>query len=278
MFSWLEPGRLPLIVAHRGSSSVAPENTLASFRQAIRDGADAVECDVRLTADGHVVVFHDADLHRTTGGPGLISKHTLPELRTLSAGTWFHNRFAAERIPTLDEVIELTAGKCLINLEIKTAERESQEKIGEKLVDLCFGVIRRHGARESALITSFSHRAVKRAGLIRPRIATGLLYHPLRHVMKSPVRFARSLGARYLIMGGSILRRRIVEEAHERGILVGEYTVNTARRWERSMRFGVDAVFTDSPAIFRNSKRLFARPPDTCPETVLFRTTRPGAG
>ena len=251
MFSWLQPDRSPILVAHRGSSSIAPENTLVSFRQALDDGADAIEFDVRLTRDGQVVVIHDEDLRRTCGISGFVRDYTLPELRALSAGAWFHSRFAAERIPTLDEVIGLTAGRCRINIEIKTGRRDS----GEKTVDLCCRVLRSHRAQESTLITSFSHRAVKKTGLIRPRIATGLLYHPLRHAMRSPVRFARSLGARYLIMGGSALRRQTVEEAHENRMLVGEYTVNTPERWERSLRFGVDAVFTDSPADFSSVKR-----------------------
>lgn len=256
MFSWLESPRLPIIVAHRGSSSVVPENTLASFRQAIADGADAVECDVRLTRDGHVVVIHDGDLRRTTDGRGSVWDHTRLELRTLSAGNWFHRRFAAERVPTLDEVVVLTAGACGINIEIKSDERDRK---GEEIVVRCCRIIREHRAQDRALITSFSTRIVKRAGLVRPRIATGLLYHPLRHLMKSPVLFARSLGARYVVLNGSSLRRGIVEEAHDRRMLVGEYTVNSARRWERALRFGVDAVFTDSPAAFRNAEGIGSR-------------------
>jgi glycerophosphoryl diester phosphodiesterase len=244
MFSWSEPDRLPLIVAHRGSSSRAPENTLASFQQAIDDGADAVECDVRLTRDGQVVVIHDANLRRTTDGRGLVMDQTLRELRQLSAGRWFHRKYAAERIPTLDEVLALTAGRCGVNIEIKA---DARRHAGE-IVDLCGRVIRNRRAQDRVLISSFSHRFVRNSGLLRPRIATGLLFHPFRHLMKPPVLFARSLGARYLIMNGSALRRRIVEEAHSRKIFVGEYTVNSARRWKRTRRFGVDAVFTDSPA------------------------------
>jgi glycerophosphoryl diester phosphodiesterase len=244
MFSWSEPGRLPLIVAHRGSSSRAPENTLASFRRALEDGADAVECDVRLTRDGQVVVIHDPVLRRTTDGRGLVAEHTLRELRELSAGRWFHRKFAAEQIPTLDELLAVTAGRCGVNVEIKTGTR----RYGEEIVDRCARVIRQHRAQERVLISSFSHGIVRNAGLLRPRIATGLLFHPLRHLMKSPVRFARSLGARYLIMNGSSLRKGVVAEAHAARLFVGEYTVNSARRWKRARRFGVDAVFTDAPA------------------------------
>ena len=247
MFSWSEPDRLPLIVGHRGSSSLAPENTLASFQQALDDGADAVECDVRMTGDGKIVVIHDAGLRRTTDGRGLVARHTLRELRLLSAGRWFHRRFSPERIPVLDELLELTAGRCGVNIEIKVDARVPMAEV----VDRCCRIVREHRAQERVLISSFSHRVVRNASLARPRIATGLLYHPLRHLVKRPVLFTRSLGARYLIMNGTSLRKGIVAEAHERNLFVGEYVVNSARRWNRSRRFGVDAIFTDSPATLR---------------------------
>ena len=245
MFSWREPRNRPLVVAHRGSSSLAPENTLASFRQAIEDGADAVELDVRLTRDGHVVVIHDRELRRTAGKRGRVDSHTLREIRALSAGTWFHRRFAAERIPTLDEVFELAAGKCGVDVEIKV---DKGDPGGEETVDRVCRIIRAHRARQWTLVTSFSARAVRKAGSILPGIATGLLLHPLRHLMKPPVGLARSLGAMYLIVNGSGLRRNLVEAAHERNILVGEYTVNSARRIARALRFGIDALITDEPS------------------------------
>jgi glycerophosphoryl diester phosphodiesterase len=250
MFSWREPRSRPLVVAHRGSSSLAPENTLASFRQAIDDGADAVELDVRLTKDGHAVVIHDRELRRTTGTRGRVDDHALREIRALSAGAWFHRKFAAERIPTLDEVFELAAGRCGVNVEIKV---DRGDPGGEETVDRCCRIIRAHRAGEWTLVTSFSNRAVKRAGSILPGIPTGLLLHPLRHLMKPPVGLTRSLGALYLIVNGSGLRRKFVRAAHERNILVGEYTVNSHRRIERARRFGIDALITDEPSKISSS-------------------------
>ena len=248
MFSWRETGNRPLVVAHRGSSSLAPENTLASFRQAIEDGADAVELDVRLTRDGHVVVIHDRELRRTTGNRGRVDSHTLKEIRALSAGTWFHRRFAAERIPTLDEVFELAAGKCGVDVEVKV---DKGDPGGEEAVDRCCRIIRAHRARDWTLVTSFSRRAVRKAGSILPGIATGLLVHPLRHFIKPPVGLVRSLGALYVIVNGSGLRKNLVGAAHSRNILVGEYTVNSERRIERARRFGIDALITDEPSRVR---------------------------
>ena len=99
---WRAPGQPPLIVAHRGASGLAPENTLAAFRLAIELGAPAVECDVHLSADGIPVVIHDAQLDRTTNGKGPVAEQPFAALQTLDAGGWRDPRFAGERLPALD--------------------------------------------------------------------------------------------------------------------------------------------------------------------------------
>src|SRR5258705_12246401 len=119
MFSWLHLRTFPVVVAHRGSSAITPENTLAAFRQASSDGAAAVELDVRLSKDGEVVVIHDEKLHRTTGGRGRGSDFSLKELRQLSAGSWFHKEFSSETIPTLAEILALLRGIMGVKIEIK---------------------------------------------------------------------------------------------------------------------------------------------------------------
>ncbi|HEY8531638.1 MAG TPA: glycerophosphodiester phosphodiesterase family protein, partial [Limnochorda sp.] len=112
----------PLILAHRGASAEAPENTLAAFRLALEQGADGFELDIHRTRDGHLVVCHDERVDRTTDGTGFIGSMTLAELKKLDAGRWFDARFAGERIPTLDEVwalVEEAGGIRLLNIEVK---------------------------------------------------------------------------------------------------------------------------------------------------------------
>ena len=107
--SWnIAPGSLdyPLVIAHRGGSVVAPENTLEAFRRAIDSGADAIELDVRLTKDGHLAVIHDRRVDRTTSGTGVIGRLTLAEIKELDAGSWFGPDFKSARVPTLDEVVD----------------------------------------------------------------------------------------------------------------------------------------------------------------------------
>lgn len=129
--------KVPQIIAHRGSSSDRPENTLASYRRAIEVGATVTECDVRTTKDGAVVSSHDADISRTSNGKGLISEMTLAHLKQLDFGSGFDPKFKDERIPTLQEILELCKGKIDIMLDLK----ETGEPYAEKVAAL----VRKHG-------------------------------------------------------------------------------------------------------------------------------------
>ncbi len=238
--SWRTPGKRPLIVAHRGSSCRAPENTIAAFRQAVTDGADGFELDVRLTRDRHVVVVHDAALGRTVTGTGLLRNRTLDELRRESAGRLFHPRFARERIPTLEEVLAEFGGRLLINIELKISRGERSLELADRCAALLTGV-----PPESLLLSSFHHPLILRMRALRPAVPLGFLLHGLQTIGR---RFPSHWNeVDYLICGGAGLRKGFVERAHERGLLVGEFTVNGKRRLTRSGRFGVDAVITDDP-------------------------------
>ena len=244
MFSWLHPARTPLVVAHRGSSAVAPENTLAAFRQALEDGADAVELDVRLTSDGEVVVIHDSQLRRTTDGRGPVRSHTWKELQLLSAGSWFDRKFAGEKIPSLEEVLAVIGSRAGVNIEIK-ADRGDRRK--NELVDRCCRIIHQCRTPNTILVSSFDHRLLKRVRTLQPLIAIGVLVHPIKHLGRLPFSLTRTLDARYIILNGTMLRKRFIQDAH-RFCAVAEYTVNSSRRLQRALRYGVDAVMTNHPS------------------------------
>ena len=114
----LENFPTPIILAHRGDKSFAPENTLPSFAQAIQKGADGVELDAKLTSDGHIIVMHDPTLNRTTNGSGKVASFTLEEIRKLDAGAWFDEKFRGTRVPLLEEVFETVGKDKLINIEL----------------------------------------------------------------------------------------------------------------------------------------------------------------
>ena len=114
----------PLIGAHRGGAAYAPENTLASFAEGLRRGADMLELDIHLSRDGELIVLHDHDLTRTTDGRGYVHQRTVADLQRLDAGSWFDPRFAGERIPTLEEVIAFVARRAYLTIEVKGLPRD----------------------------------------------------------------------------------------------------------------------------------------------------------
>lgn len=253
MFSWRSSRPGFLIVAHRGASELAPENTLASFRRAIADGAHAVELDARLTADGRVVAFHDRTLGRITGGKGRIEETDSATIRAYSAGRWFNDSFAGERVPFLEEVLELTAGRIGVNIELKFPTRRSDPA---PLVKRCAGIVRGFPFPESILVTSFHHRALEIQRRAAPETAIGVLVYPPGVPTTSGVRKAEGIGALSLIYSGGNIRKRFVALAGKRGLMVLEYTVNSLHRLRRARRMGVDGVITNAPGrILRGADR-----------------------
>lgn len=248
MFSWRHLPATPVIVGHRGASAIAPENTRASFAQAALDGAHAVELDVHLTKDGEVVVLHDASLQRTTSGRGFVKDFSSSQLRKLSAGGWFHSRFADERVPRLQDIFELLNDDIGVNIEIKEQAEKSK---GVELVRRCVKIIQSFDANQRSLISSFSHSYITQSKSIDSSIPTGFLYHPLRHAVQSLVRLAVSYGIDFLILGSSMIRKHIVDSCHEKNIRVAEYTINTEARVLKACRFNIDVMITNDPRRIR---------------------------
>ena len=170
----INPGKnRPLIFAHRGACKVAPENTLPAFEAAVRLGADGVELDVQYSSDGGLVVFHNPTLDATTNGTGRVTAHTLDELRSLDAGSWFGPEFAGTRIPTLDEALDLLRGKALVNIELKVLY-SLKSSLGADVVAL----VRRHGMADQVVLSSFNPFALRGARQAGPEIECGLLLAP----------------------------------------------------------------------------------------------------
>ena len=164
---------MPLVIAHRGASGTAPENTMAAFRQAVEMGADMIELDVQRTKDGQVVVIHDATLERTTNGSGAVRELTYAEIEQLDAGSWFGEgqEFAGERVPLLKEVLEFTKGKCALNIEIKNIPY-ADPGIEQAVVDL----LHETGFLEQVIISSFDHSCLHRIARLEPNVPTACLF------------------------------------------------------------------------------------------------------
>jgi len=171
MNSMLTASPKPLVFGHRGYAAKAPENTLAAFALAIERGVPAVELDVQLSADGKAVIFHDFDLRRYTGKPDLVSDTTFEELRKIDAGGQFSVEFANERIPLLDELFTMAAGRLFFDLELKSRSTKPDALIREVML-----LVHKHGLENHCVISSFNPFLLRRARRLRCGLPLGLIY------------------------------------------------------------------------------------------------------
>ena len=237
----------PVIFAHRGASAYAPENTLAAFNLAFEQGADAIELDVKLSADGEIVVIHDPTLERTTNGKGRVVKTSLTALRQLDAGSFFDEKFHNERIPTLDEVFEEVGNKLFINVEL-TNYRTRNDKLAEKVAIL----VKKHNLQERVIFSSFLARNLHITAQLLPKTPRGLLAMP-----KLLGWWARSFGfssgdyqASHPHLGD--VSQKSIERIHRLGRKVNVWTVNDAADMRQLASWDVDGIFTDEPLLARD--------------------------
>ena len=259
-----------LVIGHRGSSARAPENTLASFDMAARDGADGIEFDVRLASDGVPVVIHDATLDRTVLTRGEVEGFPSTALSGMYAGEWFNLRhpelaredFAYERIPTLAQVFE-RYGSLTLYVEMKCEEAARGPRLARAVVDL----VREHGLADRVVVKCFEHDALREVKRLAPEIRTAALFGrswrrpfvPARRIIEGAAR----CGADEISLDRSLLRAATVEEARRRGFEVLAWTVNSSVWLRRALALGLRAVFTDHPGWMHDylRKRLHRRDP-----------------
>ena len=227
------------VIAHRGLSSLGPENTLIAIEKAIEVGAAMVEVDVTVTADGRVICLHDETLDRTTSGSGLPGDFTLAEIKQLDAGSWFAPEYAGERIPTLAEVLETVNGRILINVEIKS------EAVEHGIVPRVAALIAEHEMIDEVVVSSFSPEALRQMKTIDPAVITATLYNKDLHTGRDPLEIVQEVGSRGFNISSKRVTPEMVDRCHKHGIPVAVYTVNETAELLRLMEMGVDAVFTD---------------------------------
>ena len=242
-----QPGRRILNLAHRGAAGDAPQNTMAAFELALRQGADGIELDVRLSSDGVPVVIHDARLDRTTSGHGWVSAYSVSALKRLDAGSWFNRknpanaqrRFEALRIPTLAEVLEWTRDRaCCAYVEIKQGG-DDYPGIEARVLE----AIHRAGAVQVVTVISFDFAALRRLRALDAEILLGASFsRPLL-----ALRRAKSVGARCVALHRAFASRRLIRRAHKAGLSVVAWTVNQPDRMRRKISDGVDGIITNFP-------------------------------
>ena len=225
-----------MVIAHRGASSYAPENTLAAFDLAIRMGVSHIELDVHATIDGHIVVIHDDTVDRTTNGSGPVASHPLVALAELDAGSWFEGRFAGERIPTFADVLERYKGRVHIHTEIKGHSAH----LSQRTADL----VRRHGMVDQVTITSFQRTRLEETRAYAPELPTGWL---VGEVSDAIVAEARAMGLTQLCPRANTVTPELVHRLHVEGFLVRAWGVATEDLMRQVVKAGADGMTVNFP-------------------------------
>ncbi len=238
--------KLPVIFAHRGASAQAPENTLAAFKLAAEQGGPAIELDAKLSADGEVMVMHDATVDRTTDGSGRVGSLTLAELKKLDAGAKFNIQYKGEPIPTLGEVFEQVGKQLVINVEL-TNYASPLDHLPDKVVEL----VKKFGLESSVMFSSFNLIALIRARALMPSMPLGFLTERgfASVVLKS--RLVPINAKLFLHPEHNDASPKLIDTVHRRGSRVNVYTVNDAAQMQKLFQAGVDGVFTDDPLLAR---------------------------
>jgi len=217
-----------LKIGHRGARAYEPENTLSSFRRAMELGVDAIELDVRKTKDNQIVVIHNSDLNKTTNGNGAVSDLTLEEIKKFVTDK-------DEHIPTLEEVLDAVGRRVKVLVELKETGTE------ESVLDL----IKRKKLTEDVIVISFHEDVLRKVRELNSEVATGLIY--VRH--KNPIQSALELKAEYLLPLYRFTHSSNVKKAHEKGLKVIVWTINTKEEAIEYKKKGVDGIATDRPDI-----------------------------
>ncbi len=249
----------PLIIGHRGAAAVAPENTRAAFALALADGADGLEFDVRLARDGIPVVIHDATLRRTALRDGEVARMSSSELQQVDVGTWFNIRyphlartvFAAARVSTLAEVLEVFGGSCrALYVEIKCDLDDAHAHAAEVV-----RAVRAHALVDRVVVESFTLDALREVKRLAPEIRTAALFER-RLARPFPSRrriIARAVacGADELALHFSLVSPWLVRAAMDAGLRTLVWTVDDPSWMKRAADLRLHALITNHPAVMR---------------------------
>lgn len=254
-----------LVIAHRGASGLAPENTLAAFRLAIELGSEGIEFDVQMSADSQPVVIHDARVNRTTNDAGPVAGFTADELARLDAGQWFQKRlnrrprtralveriagngFTHQSVPTLEAALSLLAPANLKRIYIELKSRPASR---EALLESTLALARKFELESAVTLLSFDHEAIRLAKEVAPRVRTAATFPVTGRALvtaRSIIASAKRVGADEAALHFGITTRRAVAALKENGLAVSVWTVNRKMMMRRLIDLGVDAIMTNFP-------------------------------
>lgn len=231
------------IVAHRGSSGTAPENTMSSLQDAIEVGAHMVEVDVQLTKDDQIVLMHDPGLARTTNGKGIVRSLSYADLKTLDAGSWFNSKYIGEHIPLLSEALQfLNNHKTCVNIEIKPPQKDDDHIT--RLLAIVETVIA-HNMQNVTLFSSFHHESLYYIKKHYSNLYTAGIHLP--GDKRLPSEIASEIGCNGFVCSLREITHAKAQDASKHDILMGVYTINDEHDFHKIMKYNVPALVTNFP-------------------------------
>ena len=242
-----EEKKIPLIIAHRGASAHAPENTLASFLLAVEHKADAIELDAKLTADKEIVVIHDQTLDRTTNGIGRVKDKKLKEIKLLDAGFSYSPDFRGEKIPTLLEVFEAVGEKLMINVELTNYSTPR-----DSLPDLVVELVRKMKLEDSILFSSFNPLNLMRVRRLMPEAKVAILASEGAAGSVSRSFIGKWFSPDYFHPHYQDVSRELIEREHKAGRKVNVWTVDAPSEMQKLVQWKIDGIITDDPLLARH--------------------------
>jgi glycerophosphoryl diester phosphodiesterase len=228
-----------LVIGHRGALGYAPENTMVSFEKGLACGADMLELDIHVSADGELVVMHDSEVDRTTDGHGPIEVMTLAQIKKLNAGARFGEKFYGERVPTLREVLDWSKDKIPFAIEIK-GDPFPTPGVEEKLV----AMLHEYDLIDDTIVISFHHSSIARLKRIEPALATGIL---LMGELADPVSAARAVGAESIRPGWQYWTADAVRKVGEAGLFTSTWNADNEAVMERLLPMGLASIGSNYP-------------------------------
>lgn len=246
----LEAFPKPMIFAHRGASKYAPENTVEAFQLAASQGVEAIELDVKLTADNQAVVIHDQTVDRTTGGTGKVNELTLDAIKKLNASNHFED-YQGVKVPTLDEVFESVGRLLFINVELTNYNSSH-----DNLIPIVAEIVKRHGAQKNVLFSSFIPANLRKMKALLPEVPVGLLAQAGLFGAFSRSGIFLKLSPQNIHPNLADVNEKMIATEHKRGRRVHVWTVNEEADLKRLIGLGVDGIFTDDPV---NTLRILGR-------------------
>lgn len=235
------------IFAHRGYSSIYPENTMLSFRKALEAGADGIELDARLTYDEKIIIMHDSSVDRTTNGSGIVRDMTYAEIRALDAGGKKGIAFENEKVPSLEEVLSEIGGRLLLNIELVNYEESNERTLAYSVGEM----VKKHNLCESVIISSFRFNNLVFMKEQHPEIQCGLLtFRSLKGFWGRNI-LSHSLSVDALHPWYKDVTPALITREHQCGRKVRAWTVNETSDMVRLFHLGVDALYVDDPVTGR---------------------------